>query len=276
MQSEYRLSVLKKISEYESEQLWDRDVESDPETKVLMPEQVDYLSKKLSSKIFTKLANKVAINYYEKLIKKGDFVIKDVVGIENYLNVKGGAMLTCNHFSPLDNYAVFRAIRPYLGKGKNLYKVIREGNYTNFKGLFGFFFRHCNTLPLSSNTDTMKLFMKAVSELLGRGEKILIYPEQAMWWNYKKPRPLKNGAFRFAVKNKVPVIPVFITMEDTYKLDNEGFFVQAYTVWFLPAIYPKPELSDKENAEYLKGENYKAWKNLYEKVYKKPLTYGEN
>ena len=96
-----------------------------------------------------------------------------------------------------------------------------------------------------------------------------------MWWNYKKPRPMKNGAFRFAVKNDVPVIPTFITMEDTDRLDQDGFKIQAYTIWFSPAIYKNPELNDKQNAEYMKNENYQALKKLYESVYKIPLTYGE-
>ncbi len=273
MKSEYRLKILERISEYEKQGLWDKDVEDDPKTITLMPNEVDYLGEKFSTKIYTKIANIAAVKFYEKEIKNGDFVIKDIIGLENYKAVKSGAIITCNHFSVYDNYAIYRAIRDELPKGHQLYKVIREGNYTNFKGLFGFFFRHCNTLPLSSNLETMKKFMKAVSTLLTRGEKILIYPEQAMWWNYRKPRPMKIGAFKLAVKNSVPIIPSFITMEDTERIDKDGFNIKAYTIWFLPALYPKKELNDKENVEFLRAENYRVWKELYEKVYDIPLTY---
>ena len=234
---------------------------------------MDYLAEKFSTRIFTKIANKKAVNYYEKLINDGTFVIKAVHGLENFRKVDGGAMITCNHFSAFDNYVVYRAIRGELKKGQFLYKIIREGNYTNFKGLYGFFFRHCNTLPLSSNTETMKKFLNAVSVLLKRGEKILIYPEQAMWWNYRKPRPLKSGAFKFAAKNGVPIIPAFITLEDTDRVDADGFNIQAHTIWFLPPVYPKAELNDKQNAEYMKEENFKAWKEVYERVYNTRLTY---
>lgn len=275
MKNPYRLKVLEKIKQYEIEKKFDVDVEDDPETIVLTPDKVDYLAEKFSTRLFTKIANRAAVGYYEKQIRRGNFVIKDVFGIENYRAVSGGgAVITCNHFNAFDNYAIWRALRKEFPKGKRLYKIIREGNFTNFKGLYGFFFRHCNTLPLSSNTDTMKKFLSAVSTLLKRGEKILIYPEQAMWWNYRKPRPMKNGAFKIAAKNSVPVVPAFITMEDTEKLDSDGFNIQAYTVWFLPAIYPKKGVSDKDNAEYLKEENYRVWKELYEKVYDKPLKYG--
>ena len=275
MQSEKRHLILEKIKRYEKLELWDKDVEDDPETIVLMPNKVDYLGNKFSSKIMTFIANRIAVSFYEKKIKTGEFIIKQINGLENYEAVKSGAIITCNHFSVYDNYAIYRAIRKLLPKGHQLYKVIREGNYTNFKGLFGFLFRHCNVLPLSSNNQTMKNFLSAVDTLLKRGEKILIYPEQAMWWNYRKPRPMKNGAFRFASKSNVPIIPAFITMEDTDKLDADGFKIQAYTVWFLPAIYPKREFNEKQNAEYLKTKNYEVLKELYEKVYKIPLKYGE-
>ena len=65
------------------------------------------------------------------------------------------------------------------------------------------------------------------------------------------------------------------SLEDINKLDGDGFKIQAYTIWFLPPIYPKKELRDKENAEFLKEETYKAVKELYEKVYGAALTYGE-
>jgi len=270
-----RIKIQEKIRRYEIEKKFDVDVEDDPKTIVLKPNKVDYLADKLITKVMARFANKKAVNFYEGLIKEGKLVIEGVNGIDNYASVKGGAIITCNHFSAFDNYVVYRAIRDKFEKGQRLYKVIREGNYTNFKGLYGLFFRYCNTLPLSSNVKTMKKFMEAVNVLLGRGEKILIYPEQAMWWNYRKPRPLKSGAFKIAVKNNVPIIPAFITLKDTDRLDVNGYPIQAHTLWFLPPVYPRAGLTDKENAEYMKEENFNAWKSTYEKVYGLPLKYGE-
>lgn len=267
-----RLKVLEKIDEYERECLWDKDVEEDPETKELLPHQIDYINKKLSSKIANAFANRVGTSFYEKMIKNKQLIIKDVVGIEHFLSVKGGAILTCNHFNVADNYAVWRAIKPYMGR-KRLWKVIREGNYTNPPAMFGFILRNCNTLPLSRNTETMKKFLSGIKVLLGRGEKILVYPEQAMWWNYRKPRPLKNGAFNFAVTNNVPVIPVFITMEDSQIVGGDGFNVQEYTVHFLPPIYPDENKTKSENVSIMKDKNYNAWVEVYENFYKTKLKY---
>jgi 1-acyl-sn-glycerol-3-phosphate acyltransferase len=160
--------------------------------------------------------------------------------------------------------------------GRKLYKVIREGNYTNPPRPFGLFMRHCNTLPLSSQKATMKKFFRAVKTLFERGETILIYPEQSMWWNYRKPKPMQDGAFTLAVRNNVPVVPIFITMEDSDVLDGDGFFVQEYTVHILPAIYPDEALSVADAKEAMKKENYEAWVRVYEDIYKKPLVYGES
>jgi len=272
--SEKRLQIIEKIKELEKQGLWNQDVEDDPETIELLPNKVDYLNKKLSSKIKTYFANLAGQAFFEKLIKNNQFIIDRVVGIENFAAVKGGSIITCNHFNPCDNYAVWRVLRPYMN-GRLLYKVIKEGNYTNPPKPFGQFMKHCNTLPLSSNSETMKKFIKSIDVLLTRGENILIYPEQAMWWNYRKPRPLKDGAFWFAVNSKVPVVPIFITMEDSEYIDGDGFPVQKYIMNILPPIYPKEDLSKKQNIEYMKKANYDAWVKTYEEFYKTKLTYDK-
>ena len=133
--------------------------------------------------------------------------------------------------------------------------------------------RHGNTLPLSSNPETMKKFWDGMKTLLNRGEKILIYPEQAMWWNYRKPRPMKIGAFRMAVKYNVPIIPVFITMKDSDVLDDDGFYVQELYVHYLPPIYPDEDFSEIDRANQMMKKNYDLWVKKYEEFYEKKLEY---
>jgi len=100
-----------------------------------------------------------------------------------------------------------------------------------------------------------------------------VYPEQSLWWNYRKPKPLKDGAYKLAVRNNTPVVPVFITMEDTDVLDGDGYPVQAYTIHICKPIYPKENLSKQENIAYMRDENYRVWKEVYENTYGIPLTY---
>lgn len=272
--SAHKLELQRRISELEKKELWHLDVEDDPETYPLMPDDVDYLNEKLSSKIKNKIANILGARFFDKMIANRQLIIKEVRGIENFSSVKGGRIVTCNHFSVGDNYAVWVALREHMD-GKLLYKVIREGNYTNPPKPFGLFMRHCNTLPLSSQKATMAKFLSAFASLLGRGETILIYPEQGMWWNYRKPRPMQDGAFSLAVRNKAPIVPIFITMEDSDIEDGDGFLVQEYTLHILPAIYPDESLSYRAAKKDMMDRNYEAWRATYEEFYGKPLRYGE-
>ncbi len=270
-----RIAVLKKIEEYEKAGRFDEDVEEDPPAKELKPEDIDYLHKTLNQRLTTKYAFKLASWFLNTLRRKNQFIIKDIVGIENYQNLDSGAIVTCNHFSPLDSFVMEIAYRKSKQKLKRrkFFRIIREGNYTSFPGFYGFLMRNCNTLPLSSNMATMKKFIKAVDKLLQKGQLILIYPEQSMWWNYRKPKPIKKGGFTFAAKNNVPVLPCFITMEDSPYKDMEGLPVQKYTIHIAKPIYPDKSKSMPENVAYMMDEHTKAWKEIYETTYGIPLTY---
>lgn len=274
--SEDRKEVLKKIDEYERKGWFDKDVENDPPAPELRPEDVDYLGKKLSSKIKTAIANKMGRKFFEKMIKDGAVVIDGMEGEENLAVLKKtGAVISCNHFGIPDNYILYHCIQKSLKK-KRLYKVIREGNYTGFPGLFGFLFRNCNTLPLSSNRRTMMNFMSAADTLLKRGEAVLIYPEQGMWWNYRKPRPFKIGAFKIAVRAGVPVLPAFVTMkDDETKLDEHNYPLQHYTLHIMPPVYADASLNEKQAAEKMRQDTFALYKAKYEEVYGVPLAYSE-
>ena len=272
--SEERLRVLARIAEYEKEGRFNDDVEEDDPPIPIKPGEVDYTNRKISSKLKTSAANFLGRTFFWNMAKHKKLVIKDVSGLENATAVKGGAIVTCNHFNICDNYTVYKTIKPALKKRHYLYKVIKESNYTNFKGPVRLMMRHGNTMPLSSNVCVMKEFFEGMKTLLERGEKILIYPEQAMWFNYRKPRPLKPGAFWFAAKFNVPVIPVFIGMKDTEILDDNGFPVQEYYVYYLPAIYPDTDLNVRDNSEIMMKKNYRMWVETYEKFYGKKLSYN--
>lgn len=269
-----RLAVLERIEQLELEGRFDEDAENDPPTIPLEPNEIDYLRRKPISRLKAKAAYGLAERFVDRLIKDGALVIKEIKGLENLNGVKSGAILTCNHFNPFDCFTVEKVFRSSDHYGeKKLFKVIREGNYTNFPGLYGFLFRNCDTLPLSQNKKTMYNFLMAVDTILRRGDLILIYAEQSLWWNYRKPKPLKNGAFKFAVKNQVPVIPLFITMEDSGRIGADGFPIQEYTVFIEKPIYPEKGMTERQQVDDMRDRNYDTWKRIYEDFYGVPLTY---
>ena len=273
--SKDRLMIMDKIAKLEREGRFDEDVENDPPSKELLPEDIDYLRKKIRSKIKSKFAYAIARKYVNGLIHDRKLIIKEIKGLEHYAGLTSGAIITCNHFNAMDSFAMQLAYEASGQKHRNFYRIIREGNYTSFPGFYGILMRNCNTFPLSSNKDTMKKFMTSVDQVLQEGHFMLIYPEQSMWWNYKKPKPLKKGGFTFAVRNNVQVLPCFITMEDSDVVDDDGFFVQEYTIHVAPPIYPEAGKSKAENIRNMMQQNFDVWQKIYEETYGIPLQYAD-
>ena len=270
----FNIELQERINFLEKTGIFHLDVNDDPPTIPLTLDKVDYLNKKLISRIKRQIAYGSAEKFLNKILREKQLIIKEIIGIENLKKLEGGAILTCNHFNPFDSFAIEKVYRD-IGKNKKhkLYKIIREGNYTNFPGLYGFFFQNCDTLPLATSRNVMVEFLKAVDVILRRGDYILIYPEQSMWLNYKKPKKLRSGAFKLAVRSKVPVVPIFIGLEDSNIDDENGGKIQEYTIHIEKPIYPMENIPDKENVEYMKNKNYKIWKEIYEDFYKVPLEY---
>lgn len=268
-----RVEILYKIEQYEREGRFDEDVETDPPGRMLMPDEIEYVRKTKAEKLKTKFAFKMAHKFVDELIADKKLIIKEIKGVENFHALESGAIITCNHFNAYDSFAIQLAYEAAQQPQRNFWRVIREGNYTSFPGFYGFLMRHCNTLPLSSNIDTMKKFFNAVDELVKNGDYVLFYPEQSMWWNYRKPKPLKRGAYLYAARSGAPVLPCFITMQDSDVMGEDGFYVQEYTIHISPPIFPKQGLNHRNQAEYMMKKNYETWKDIYESVYHIPLSY---
>ena len=268
-----RLAVLQAIEAYERQGFFDKDVEEDPPWRPLNVDRLDLVKKNPINKLKALIATFLGGLFFENTLRKKQWVFAGATGLENLKGFTGGAMVTCNHFNRVDNYAVHLALRKHF-KRYRLHRIVREGNYS-FKGLLGFLLRNGDTLPIGEGFKLMSKCTAAIGANLNKRKKILIYPEQAMWWNYKKPRPLKKGAFMFAAKFNAPVIPCFITLKDSEITGVDGFKVQEYTVHILPLIYSDPSVSLGENCERMRAKNFDLWKNCYEEVYGITLTYGE-
>lgn len=267
---EERLAVIEKIAKYEAAggENFFCDVENDPPVQVILPNEVDYLHEKAKTKVnvfFARMIEAIASIFVKKIFK-----IK-IEGEENLQGLTGGAIFTSNHFAQTENVAV-RAVAAKVRGKHRFYKLVREGNF-RMKGIIGYLLKYADTLPVSSNMHTMKKLGDAIEALLRDDAFILIYPEQAMWWNYKKPRPYRIGAYHYAAKNGVPIVPCFVTLADSGKKSKLGFTKYYYTIHVMPPIYPDPALSARENAENMRARNFELCKGKYEEVYGLSLSY---
>ena len=269
-----RVEVLRRIEQFEQEGRFDEDVEDDPPGKMLMPDDIEYIRRGAADRLKTKAAFTMARKFVSSLVNDGKLIIREIRGIENFKSLDSGAVITCNHFNAFDSFAMHLTYDASGHKKREFWRVIREGNYTSFPGFYGHLMRNCNTLPLSSNLKTMKKFYTAVDRLLSEGHFILFYPEQSMWWNYRKPKPLKRGAFSFAAKNGVPVLPCFITMKDSDTLGEDGFYIQEYTIHVSEPIYPDTSLPRRAQSDDMMRRNSRLWKQIYETEYDMPLIYS--
>ena len=268
-----RVAVVGKIEQFEREGRFDEDVEADPPSRELRPDEIKYYRRGFWSGIKTKLAFGAARYFVYGLLDDKKMIVKEIKGIEHFQALNSGAVITCNHFNAFDSFAIQIAYEAAKQKKRRFYRVIREGNYTSFPGFYGFLMRNCNTLPLSSNPRTLMKFNEAMGQILKDGHFVLVYPEQSMWWNYRKPKPLKTGAYIFAVKHNVPVLPCFITMKDSDIMGEDGYYVQEYTIHVGAPIYPEEGGSRKARIEKMMEKNAEVWREIYEREYQIPLAY---
>ncbi|MBQ7352046.1 MAG: 1-acyl-sn-glycerol-3-phosphate acyltransferase [Clostridia bacterium] len=127
-----------------------------------------------------------------------------VKGRKNLRKVKNAVFIS-NHVLPFDTFATTTHAILF----KHPYFI---SNHRPFKMPV---IRHCvrylRAVPLAPTPSTTRNFLRDVDGALKNGKSILIYPEGAMWDYYPKIRPFMPGAFRFSIKNNVPIVPIVIT-----------------------------------------------------------------
>ena len=218
-----------------------------------------------------KLKTAVARAVVRSWVRKWSEPVNEITGIRNLLTVQGPAFLTSNHFNPFDN-GVHRTFSRLTGRDRPV--AISQGTNFVMPGLNGFILRNIDVIPLIQEPSYMNgAFRSLMRRNLDRNRFILIYPEQEMWFNYRKPRPGKRGAFLFAAEYGVPVVPTFVEMVDLPEIVAPGFHDVKLILHVLPPIFPDPEKSARENSFIMCRADFEAKVRCYEQCYGRPLTY---
>lgn len=223
--------------------------------------------KRFSSRLKSFFARRIA-NVGTKILNRDT----EIIGEEKFEALSGGAIITSNHFSPIENTVVRKLV---LKNGHGRLNVVAQ--LTNFamKGMIGFLMNYADTIPLAEDFRYLNRdFLDIIKEKTDKGETVLIYPEQEMWFNYRKPRPPKRGPYYFAAKLNVPVVCCFVEMRETEKMENDEFYKVKYILHILDVLYPDPEKSDKGNSITMARRDFELKKEAYEKAYNKLLEYS--
>ena len=223
--------------------------------------------KRLTFKLKTAIAVTMA-QIVTRMINKNT----EIVGLEKIPQNLGGVLITSNHFSPVEN-TVIRHLTNTLGRRR--LNIISQTTNFAMPGVIGFLMNYADTIPISTEPRYLaRDFLSVLKEkLVLRKEAVLLYPEQEMWFNYRKPRPPKGGAYFFAVKLNVPIISCFVEIVDTPKDDTPEFRQVKYILHVLDVLLPDAEKTVRENTEILSERDYALKKACYETVYGKKLTY---
>lgn len=176
-----------------------------------------------------------------------------IKGRQNIKNITTGAVTISNHIHYIDCAMLGIACIPN--------KVFFTTNEGNFKIPF---VRHLikllNAIPIPKEVGNKKRFSKQIDKLLKEGEIVQFYPEASLWPYYDKIRSFKDGAFKFAVKNEVPIIPIVYTYREAKGLWSILKSKPLITLNILEPIYPDDHLDIKERVQDLKEKAYKEMK----------------
>lgn len=156
-----------------------------------------------------------------KIIRLHSKVILTLIGVRLRVKFEGKVpdppFIICpNHTSYLDIILLFSIFKDYfifIGK--------RELETDRF---FGIFFKKMNILVArDSAMDGMRALNRAAEEMQ-KGRSVVIFPEGTIPDHAPDLMAFKNGPFKLAIKEKVPVLPV--TFLNVYKLLQIGAFLR--------------------------------------------------
>ena len=192
-------------------------------------------------------------------------------GLENLANLpQGGAIITANHFNQIDSLP----IKHLANKTYHSLTIAIEDTNLKLPGILCYLMNYVGTIPLIQVPSYVGTeFPRHLHDALEQNSWVLIFPEQEMWWNYRKPRELKRGAYYFAAKQNVPVISTFIEIQSTAKIEKNhpNFYQTKYVVHVLPPIFPDVKLTANENSKLMMKRDYQQKVAAYEKAYQRKL-----
>lgn len=179
-----------------------------------------------------------------KIVTKVVYDLK-IEGKENIRNLKGGAISVSNHVLVLDCAMVGLAC----GR-KRIYYTTREGS---FKIPFvRKLIKLLRAIPIPTSIENKKNFIKAVRDIVKNGKVVHFYPEMALWPYCEKIRNFKNGAFKLAIDNNVPIIPMVFKFREPKGMRKIFKRKKDVTLFVLEPIMPNNYDKSKQGVEILK------------------------
>ncbi len=127
-------------------------------------------------------------------------------------------------------------------------QYVTGASFNNKKGFFGYTLKAGGLLPLGESFKAQKNLVKVIEEVVENNGYVHFYAEQSLWNRYERSRPFKIGAFHFAAKLNVPVIPITFVFREPPKIMRWYRKKKFVTAIIGKPVYPdsEPTLKDQE------------------------------
>ena len=167
------------------------------------------------------------------------YFLPRIKGRKNLKKIKN-AVFVSNHCFVLDcavlEVFAFPFKRPYILAQKNAFQI------PVVRGII----RSLRAVPVPDNMLAYKNFLKSIDFELQRGKSLYIAPEGSLWPYFPRIRPFKNGAFRFAIKNDLPIVPIVLSFrKPNWFYRMFGRKKPLININILNPIYPNKENAPK-------------------------------
>jgi len=151
----------------------------------------------------SKIRKEYRIQYATKLLKKLNITI-NIINKEK-LPQTGQFLLVSNHRSVIDPLIIEIAT---LGTDLFGHWIAKKELYNSF--FFGLFVRNSGTVLLDRESSQMGSFFNDIKACVKNGDSIYIFPEGTRNKGDSELGEFKEGSRIIAVKNRLPMLPVFI------------------------------------------------------------------
>lgn len=205
--------------------------------------------------ILTRIVMDLKIEGRENLKKVGD----EYITVANHINMLDCAMIVLS---------IFPRIPYFLTLQSNLEIPFIKYLVMLFRGL-----------PIPKSKTGKEKMVITINKLLQSEEIVGIYPEGHLVPYCEELREFKDGAFNFAVKNQVPIVPILFTYREPK--DFRKFFKKKpfITLSILEPEYPNSVI-DKNSIKELKSRvynkmNFEKRKKQYTEEAEKEFKQGE-
>lgn len=182
-----------------------------------------------------------------------------IEGRENIEKIQKGAISISNHVLVLDCAMIGLAF----GRKKKIFYTTQE---ESFKIPFvRKLIKVLRAIPIPKKIENQKKFIKEINDQLNKENIVHFYPEAVLNAYCEEIRGFKNGAFNFAIKNKVQILPMVFLFENPTGIRK--FFKKKKDV-VLKILEPiNCSEYDIKNLKLLKNKIQENMKNICKKHY---------